>query len=51
MEDLNYEAEDYISMLFSFVKDDVGGFEAYFIENQLYYRSVSGKYTPPSKIL
>ena len=46
---MNYEVEDYVPLLFSFWKEEIGGFEAYFIENQLYYRSVVGKYSPPSK--
>jgi hypothetical protein len=51
LEDLDYSTIDYCPILFSFFKEGIGGFECYFIENQLYYRSLPAIYSPPGKRL
>jgi hypothetical protein len=49
LEDLDYSTIDYCPILFSFFKEGIGGFESYFIGNQLYYRSLPAKYSAPGK--
>ena len=49
LEDINYSQLKYCPLLYSFHKDQVGGFECYFVENQLYYRTLGPVYQEASE--